>query len=348
MSPKKLVSLAKEVLTEFSEDKAARLSAALAYYTIFSLAPLLIIVIAVVGFFWGNQPSGVQANLVQEIRAMLGPEGAAAIQAMLENASRPGSGGVVATVLGVVTLLVGATGVFSQLQSALNTIWDVEPLPGRGIKGIVQTRLLSFGMILGVGFLLLVSLVVTAVLSALSDYATGLAPGLELLFQVLNFVVSFAIVTLLFAMIYRVLPDVEIAWHDVWLGAAITALLFTVGKLAIGLYLGNSSVGSTFGAAGSLVVLLVWIYYSALILFLGAEITQVAARHYGSRIAPSRHARHVPATPAEVEEIVEERVEERLQRQPARSAPARRGGSPLARLAPLAAAFFVGRWLGRR
>ncbi len=209
---------------------------------------------------------------------------------MIANAGRHGSGGVIATIIGVVTILFGATGVFVQLQSALNRIWNVEPKPGAGIWSFVRTRLISFGMILGIGFLLLVSLVLSAAVSAVGTWATGLLPGSETLVNILTFAVSFVLTTLLFAMIYKVLPDVEIGWRDVWIGAGVTAFLFTVGKSLIGLYLAKSSVASTYGAAGSLVVLLLWVYYSSQILFLGAEFTQVYATRYGSRIRPSKHA----------------------------------------------------------
>jgi membrane protein len=190
----------------------------------------------------------------------------------------------------VVTILFGATGVFVELQTALDRIWNVEPRPGAGIWGFVKTRLLSFGMILGIGFLLLVSLVVATAVTAVGVWATGLLPGAKVLVEGLTFVVSFGLTTLLFAMIFKVLPDVEIAWGDVWIGAAATALLFTLGKFLIGLYLAKSSVASTYGAAGSLVIVLLWIYYSSQILFLGAEFTQVYAGRYGSNIRPSKHA----------------------------------------------------------
>ncbi|HTG34192.1 MAG TPA: YihY/virulence factor BrkB family protein [Thermoanaerobaculia bacterium] len=279
--------LIKESFKGWKEDGALDLGAALAYYTIFSLAPLMLIVVAVAGLVWGRE--AVQGQLVGQLQGIVGPQGGQAIQTMVANAGQHGSG-MLATILGLVTILFGATGVFVQLQSALNRIWNVEPKPGAGIWSFIRTRMISFGMILGIGFLLLVSLVVTAAVAAAGKWATGMLPGGETLINILTFAVSFALITLLFAMIYKVLPDVEIGWRDVWIGAAVTALLFTIGKFLIGLYLAHSTVASTYGAAGSLVVLLLWIYYSSQILFLGAEFTEVYATRYGSRIRPSKHA----------------------------------------------------------
>lgn len=283
-------AMLRETFEEWKEDEALQLGAALAYYTLFSLAPMLLVVIAVAGLVW--QREAVQGEIVQQIQGLVGRQGAEAIQTMVANAGRQGrTSGILATVVAFVTVLFGATGVFSQLQSALNHIWDVEPKPGAGVRGLLRTRLLSFGMILAIGFLLLVSLVVSTALAAIGAYMTSLLPGgAEVLLKALDLLLSFAVITLLFAMIYRFLPDVKIAWRDVWIGAAVTSLLFAIGKLLIGLYLGNSSVASTFGAAGSVIVLLLWIYYSTQILFFGAEFTQVYARHYGSRIVPDENA----------------------------------------------------------
>jgi membrane protein len=208
---------------------------------------------------------------------------------MVASAGRHGSG-VLATVVGLVTILFGATGVFVQLQDSLNHIWDVEAKPGQGLRSFIMTRVISFGMILGIGFLLLVSLVVSAAVSAVGAWATGLLPGAKILVEILTFLVSFGVVTLLFAMIYKVLPDVKLAWRDVWIGATATALLFTIGKFLIGLYLARGSVSSSYGAAGSVVVLLLWIYYSSQILFFGAEFTKIYASRHGSHVAPEEHA----------------------------------------------------------
>jgi membrane protein len=291
MQIKPIFSLLKEAFQEWNDDDALDLGAALAYYTIFSIAPLLVVVIAIAGFAFGRE--AVQGQLVGQIEGLVGRQGAEAIQTMVANAGHHGSG-VLATVIAVVTILFGATGVFGQLQKTLNKIWDVQPKPGLGVKGLLKARALAFGMIVGVGFLLLVSLVVSAALTAVGTYFSGRFPGGAVLLRILSEVVSFAVITLLFAMLYRVLPDVEISWQDVWAGSAFTAVLFTLGKYLIGLYLGHSSVASVYGAAGSLVVVLLWIYYSSQILFFGAEFTQVYARRYGSRIEPSKNAQWVP------------------------------------------------------
>jgi membrane protein len=277
----------KETAKKGMDDDVFSLGAALAYYTVFSLAPLLLIAISVAGLVYGRD--AVEGRLVTEIQGMIGRQGAEAVQTMLAHDWRTGSG-VLPTVMGVITILFGVSGVFGQLQTSLNKIWEVAPRPDRGIRGFLRSRFLSFGMVLGVGFLLLVSLVVSAALTAVSAYATGLMPGLTVLFSVLSFVVSFLVVTLLFAMIFKYLPDAHISWGDVWFGSAATALLFTIGKSLIGLYLGKSSVASTYGAAGSLVILLLWVYYSSQLLFLGAELTQVYAKRFGQEIRPDRHA----------------------------------------------------------
>jgi membrane protein len=287
MNVKAGFDMIKESFKGWKEDGALDLGAALAYYTIFSLAPLLLIVTGVAGLVWGRE--AVQGQLVSQLQGVVGPQGSQAIQTMIANAGKHGQG-LMATIIGVVTILFGATGVFVQLQSAMDRIWNVEPKPGKGIWSFVRTRVLSFGMVLGIGFLLLVSLVVATAVTAFSTWVTGMMPGAKVLIEVLTFLVSFSVITLLFAMIFKVLPDVKIAWRDVWVGAVVTALLFTVGKFLIGLYLAKSSVASTYGAAGSLVVLLLWIYYSSQILFLGAEFTQVYATRYGSQIKPSKHA----------------------------------------------------------
>ena len=283
IGPRTFWMLLKETALEWFSDPVFRLSGALSYFTVFSLAPLLIIVLFIIGLFWGDQTSVAQARILGEIRDMVGADGAEMVETMLDNASRSEDRGLWATLVGVGALLLGSTGVFVQLKGALNTIWEAEPTSGSGLKKLIVVRLLAIGMILAVGFLLLVSLIISAGLSAVDEFVTGLAPEFHLLFRVINIAVSFGLITLLFAILYRYLPDVEIAWQEVWIGAAITALLFNLGKLGIGLYLGNSAVMSTYGAAGSLAVLLLWIYYSSLIVFFGAEFTQVYARHFGHR-----------------------------------------------------------------
>ena len=288
---KKLIStlptLFKLTYQGWKEDKASRLAAALAYYTIFSLAPLLVIIIAITGLFW--QREAVQALVMAQMEGLVGAEGRTFISDMLASASRPAAG-ITATIVGIVTLLFGALGAFNELHNALNTIWEVKEEESQGfiegVKKVIFSRLLSFSMILGVGFLLLVSLVISAGLSAVNETIGNAIPSSEILLQLVNLVISVGAITVLFALIFKFLPDAEIAWRDVWLGAFVTALLFSLGKLLIGLYLGNSAVASSFGAAGSLVLLLIWIYYSAQILFFGAEFTQVYANQLGSKIVP--------------------------------------------------------------
>lgn len=339
--------LLKESVSEWTDDKALSLSAALAYYTVFSLAPLLIIVVAVAGFFWGGKSAAVQRELIGQIAGLVGQDSADFVGQMLENADRPGSGGVVATVVGVATLLFASTAAFAQLQDSLNTIWEVKTDPNYGIKGVIKTRVLSLGLVLTIGFLLLVSLVLTVAIAAISGVLGG-DGSLEPLWQLINTVVSLGVITLLFAMIFKYLPDVEIAWRDVWVGAAVTAVLFVLGKLAIGLYLGSSTVASTYGAAGSLVILLLWVYYSAAILFFGAEVTQVYARRYGSGIHPSAHAVRIVEKTAVVPEG--DGAAGAVQAAPRALPPARSstGVTTVRRLVPLAASFLVGRLTKRR
>ena len=348
-SLKDLWPLLKETASDWADDNAARLGAALAYYTVFALAPLLIVVLFIIGLFWSGQGGAAQAEILGQIEGLLGPEGAELVESLMEN-TRPGGGNLFAVVAGVVALFLGATGVFGQLQGALNTIWEVKPKPGRGIKGFIMTRLLSFGIVLTIGFLLLVALVVSAGLSALDAFFADVTPLAHFFFRLLEMLVSFGIITLLFAMIFRYLPDVEIDWRDVWIGAAITAGLFVLGKFAIGLYLGNSSTASAYGAAGSLVVLLLWVYYSAQILFFGAEFTQVYARRYGSQIRPASYAMLLPEARRLREAAREEEV---AAAQPAVPAPVAAAVAPprppsaMKRWLPVVAAFFLGRWLKR-
>jgi len=290
---KTIISLLRETFTEWNEDKASRLAAALAYYTVFSLAPVLIIAIAIAGAVFGEEAA--RGEIVTQIQGLVGRDGAKFIETAIEGANKPRAG-TIASLISIAVLLFGASGLFAQLQDSLNTIWEVQPKPGRGLIGILRDRFLSFTMVLGVGFLLLVSLVLSAGLSALVNFLGSLLPAIGALLQLANFVLSFAVTTLLFGLIYKVLPDVKIAWSDVWSGAIVTSLLFSIGRFALGLYLGNSSFGSTYGAAGSVVIILVWVYYAAQILFFGAEFTQVYARRYGSRIVPAKNA--MPLTEA--------------------------------------------------
>ncbi|ALF52260.1 ribonuclease BN [Nostoc piscinale CENA21] len=282
-----IVQLFQETFQEWSEDKASRLAAALAYYTIFSIAPLLIIVIAIAGAVFGEDAA--RGEIVRQIQGLVGPDGAEFIEIAIRNASQPKTGAI-ASVISILILLLGATGLFTELQDALNTIWEVKPKPGRGVKNVVRQRALSFAMILGIGFLLLVTLIISTALTAIVGYFSNLLPGVDVIWQFVNFILSFVITTLLFGLIFKVLPDVKITWNDVLIGAVITSLLFSLGRYLLGQYLGNSSFGSTYGAAGSLVVILAWVYYAAQILFFGAEFTQVYARRYGSGIRPTRNA----------------------------------------------------------
>ena len=292
-----LPTLLKLSYQDWKEDKASRLSAALAYYTIFSLAPMLLIIIAVTGLFWSQDV--VRSQVLNQIEGLVGAEGRAFISDLLSSASNPAKD-VLATIVGILTLLFGALGVFNELHNALNTIWEVKEEETTGfvesVKKVIFGRLLSFTMILGIGFLLLVSLVISAALSAVQETIGNAIPISEILLQILNLIISIGVITVLFALIFKFLPDAEIAWRDVWLGAFVTALLFSLGKFLIGIYLGNSTVGSSFGAAGSLVVLLLWIYYSAQILLFGAEFTQVYANEFGSKIVPE--GQEVAAQPA--------------------------------------------------
>lgn len=281
-----IVPLIRQSYKDFNDDRASMLGAALAYYTLFSIAPILVVATGVAGLVFGER--AVQGQLSEQLDELVGPQGAEAVELMLANMHDQGSG-IVAIVVGTVTLLLGATTAFLQLQAALNTVWEVRR-QGGGIKGMLLQRVLSFGMVLGIGFLLMVSLVVSAILSGLQDQLDRILPGGELLWQGVNLAVSVGVFTLLFGLIFRYLPDVEIEWRDVWFGGLVTALLFTAGKFAIGFYLGRSSVASSYGAAGSLVVLLVWIYYSAQIVLFGAEVTQANARMKGRRIAPAKGA----------------------------------------------------------
>jgi membrane protein len=277
--------------TQWSEDKPFQLGAALAYYTLFSLAPLLLIAIAVAGLAFSREAA--QNQILAGIGDIVGMDAARAIQSMVESAGQRENSGFLATAVGTVLLLFGAGGVVGQLQDSLNTIWGVEPKPGRGIWGFIKDRFVSFSMVLGVGFLLLVSLVASAVLSAITRLIGGWMPEAATLAYVLDLFVSFGFTTLLFALIYKFMPDVKIAWRDVWVGAAVTSFLFSLGKILIGIYLGRSTVASIYGAAGSLVTLLLWVYYSSLIFFFGAEFTQVFASQFGSGVAPAQNAQKV-------------------------------------------------------
>jgi membrane protein len=283
-------TLLKETASEFSEDKVTQLGAALAYYTALSIAPLLVISLTIAGQVFDE--SAARGELQSQLQSLVGADGAKAAEQMIESANKP-TEGIIATTLSFIILIFGASGVFGQLQQSLNTIWEVQPKSGRGIWGVIRDRFLSMTMVLGIAFLLLVSLVLSAALTALGTIFDKLPESVAWLSQAAHFGVSFLVIALLFAMMFKYLPDVKIKWRDVALGAIITALLFTIGKFAIGLYLGHSAMASSYGVAGSFVVLLVWVYYSSLILFFGAEFTQVYANRYGSRIVPAENAEPV-------------------------------------------------------
>lgn len=281
MKLKEIWALIKHAASSWVDDYAASMGAALAYYTVFSIAPLLLIVISVAGLIFGTDAA--RGEIFEELRGLMGEEGAIAVQGLLESVNKPEQS-VVSTVIGVVLVLIGATTVFAELQSSLDRIWRA---PARkdtsGIWALVRTRLLSFGMILGIGFLLMVSLIISAALAALGKWWAPMFGGWETLLSIVNLTVSFGLMIGIFAMIYKIMPRVTIAWRDVWVGSVVTALLFTAGKYLIGLYIGKSGVTSGFGAAGSIVVILVWVYYSAQIFLLGAEFTWAYSHAFGSR-----------------------------------------------------------------
>lgn len=286
-------AVVREAASDWMADKATRLSAALAFYTILSVAPLFVIATAVAGLVFGQEAA--TGALADQLRGVLGDAGAEVVQTTVAHASRPQQG-ILAGIIGIATLLYGASGVFGELQDSLNTVWGVQPKPGRGIWGTIRDRFLSFGMVLVFGFLLLVTLILTAALAAFSGYLGSIMPGLPAVMYVANAVLSFVVVTVLFALLFKFLPDARIAWPEVWFGAVVTAVLFTAGKYLIGLYLGKAGVATPFGAAGSVVAFVVWVYYSGLILFFGAELTKVSARHAGRPIEPAPDAE--PARPA--------------------------------------------------
>ncbi len=276
---------------DWMEDRALRFSAALAYYSIFAMAPLIIIAIAVAGLVFGEKAA--RGQVYQQIEWLLGSKGATEIQTLIQASSDPHKS-LLATLVGILMLLIGASGVFCQLKDALNSIWGVRLKPGGGIMSSLREYLLSFSMVLGVGFLLIISLLLSAVLQAINNFMTGRLPIPSFVVP-LTALISFAILIALFALIFKVLPDVKIGWEDVWIGATVTALLFAGGKYLLSLYLATSSIASSFGAAGALILVLVWIYYSTTIFLLGAEFTKVYADRYGSGINPSSKACFVSA-----------------------------------------------------
>jgi membrane protein len=291
MRGKNIWEIVKEASNGWMEHNVSRLAAAVAFYTIFSLAPVLLIALAITGAIMGEASARVE--LGGQLRSYMGPRASEFILLVVEG-TRGDQRTTIATVLASITAFLGATAAFAQLQEGLNTVWDVQPKAGSWLKGLIYSRLFSFLMVLGIGALLLLSLLLTAALSAVNEFVGGIWPAPPVLIALANLGVSFIITTLLFAIIYKVLPDAQISWKDVWVGAALTSLLFTGGKTLIGLYLGGSSLRSAYGAAGSLVVILLWVYYSTHILFFGAELTQAYARRYGKEIRPKPFSERIP------------------------------------------------------
>lgn len=286
-------ALLKETGAQWSEDEAARLAASLALYTMLSIAPLLVIAVSIAGLVFGDEAA--RGQISQQLNTVVGPQAGQAIEGLVANANAPRSG-IISTVIGLAVVLIGASGVFGELQSALNRIWEVKPKPGRGIRGFLRDRFFSFAMVMGVAFLLLVSLIVSALLAGFTGVFKGYIPY-PALWEAFNTLVSIGVTALLFTLIFKLVPDVKVAWRDVWFGGLVTAVAFAVGRVALSWYVGRSATVSPFGAAGSLVALIVWVYYSAQILFMGAEFAQVWATHYGSRIVPTPNA--VPIDAAE-------------------------------------------------
>lgn len=296
MALQKVKSLYQHVMlvaSIWNNANASAMGAAIAFYTIFAIAPLFIFVLALAGLLFGHEAA--QRELFGQITGLIGQNSTDAIQSILNAANRP-KAGLFATVIGFITLFIGASGVFMQLQQSLNAIWNVRPKTG-GVRSFIMHRLLSFAALLAIGFLLLVSLIVSAVLHAAGKWVSGIMPSHEILWWIVDLIVSLGIITLLFATIFKILPDVVITWHDVWIGSFVTALLFTAGKFVLGAYLGRTSLSSAYGAAGSFVIVLLWVYYSAQILLLGAASVRVYANKYGSHIEPAANAEFV--TPEE-------------------------------------------------
>lgn len=291
-------SLLKQTFQEWLQDKAPQLGAALAYYTVFSLAPLVLVLLAIVGFIFRDDPTGAWNKITQQMSYFLDQSALQVVQEIAQKASHSGKG-LTATIIGVALAFFGASGVFGQLQDALNTIWGVKPKPGKSIWRFLRVRFLSFAMVGGICFLLLVSLTIESALKGFSHYVQSVFPGGIVLAITVYLVFDFAVIVLFFALIFKFLPDVKIRWNDVWLGAVMTAIFFGIGKWALGLYLGSGAAGSAYGAASSLITLLLWVYYSSQILLFGAEFTQVYADQAGRELKPNEYA--VRIQPKEIE-----------------------------------------------
>ena len=288
----------RETLRQWLEDKAPQLGAALAYYTVFSLAPLILVLLAVLGLIFRNDPAGAWHKMTHQLGYFLDRSAIEVIQSIAQKASQTDKS-IWATIIGVALALFGASGVFGQLQDALNTIWGVKAKPGAGIWGFLRSRFLSFAMVGGICFLLLVSMTLESLLNAFSQFVQAMLPGGIGVAVAVYLLFDLGIVVLLLSLIFKFLPDVKIRWRDVWIGALLTALLFALGKWALGLYLGSGSAASAYGAASSLITLLLWVYYSSQILLFGAEFTQVYADYFGSRVVPDKHAVRVERTETE-------------------------------------------------
>ena len=287
MNLRKVGKLLQETFSEWQEDKASRIAAALAYYTVFSISPLLVIAIAIAGAFFGQETA--QDQITEQLTQLVGEDGVKPILVGLKNISQPEIRGL-ASWISIGVLLIGASGIFAQLQDALNTVWNVKPQPGQGILPFLRRRISSFFMVLAIGFLLILSLILSTVVSTLSRYRVDFLPGSAVLWENIDFVISLGLITFLFCLMFKYVPDAKIAWKDVVVGSVITALLFIFGKFLLGLYISRGSLGSAYGAAGSLIVFLAWVYYSAQIILLGAEFTHVYTRMYGSKIRPKKHS----------------------------------------------------------
>jgi len=281
--------LLKLTTQEWMSDKAPQLGAALAYYTVFSLAPLILVLLAIVGVIFRDDPAGAWQKLTEQMSYFLDRSAVQLVQNIAQKSAQPGKSAL-ATIIGIVLALFGATGMFGQLQDALNTIWGVKAKPGLGIWEFLRTRFLSFAMVAGVCFLLLVSLAIEALLKGFSHFIQAALPGGLSIAISIYLIFDFAVIATLFAMIFKILPDVKTRWNDVWIGAVMTAVFFSVGKWALGLYLGSGTAASAYGAASSLITLLLWVYYSSQILLFGAEFTQVYAKEFGSPIKPNKYA----------------------------------------------------------
>lgn len=287
MNLRKVGRLLKKTGQEWQEDKASRIAAALAYYTVFSISPLLVIAIAIAGAFFGEQTA--QEQITDQLTQLVGEDVVKPILVTLNNISQPEIRGT-ASLISIAVLIIGASGIFAQLQDALNTVWKVKPQPGQGIMPFIRRRISSFFMVLAIGFLLIISLILSTIISTLSRYRIDFLPGSTILWENIDFVFSLGLVTFLFCLMFKYVPDAKIAWKDVFVGSVITALLFIFGKFLLGLYISRGSLGSAYGAAGSLIVFLAWVYYSAQIILLGAEFTHVYTKMYGSKIRPRKHS----------------------------------------------------------